>query len=194
VEYHIRVNRPEIAVNVFLGTILLLTFTLPIFLGLLFLTYAIPLLNLAIETYLPDLDRRTVFDLVLYGLLSLWPLRQGIASLRRRLWTNAFLSFAIVPMMLSLSVRHSMISDSLLFASPWWLMFYITTDSELTRHEFMLGGFVISLTVAVNTGLLGSGTPAKLATYCVYMAMFALFGTYLNRERSKQSESAAPLV
>jgi len=96
-------------------------------------------------------------------------------------------------MMMSFAVSHPLISDGVLFASPWWLILYTSTDSVLSRLELLLGGFVICLTVAANTGLLGAGTAAQVATYSVYMAMWVLFAIYLRREQkqNQQNESIA---
>jgi hypothetical protein len=175
-------SRRETASNVLLGAILLAAFALLclVLVGAVLLpVYAA---DLAVKHFLPGLGRR--WDLEFYGLLCLVALAEGLTDLWTKRWTNAFLSLASVPMMLSIpfaTVRTAVRSDGPFPVWPVLLIFMV--HIPVTRFEFLMAASVIGGCVAVNTGLLGSGAVAHYVAYCILFVTFLWFVVQARRGR-----------
>jgi hypothetical protein len=190
-EYDLRMSRREIATNVLLGLILLVVFAIPVVavvaaVGYLFLAIGAPLTHYLSRLGLPE-------DVLLYGFLSVAAIWGGVSHLRKRQWVNAFIVLMVVPVIVStvFAVVRSPLDGS---RFPWiWLviMVLLPSASSLTRLEFMLSAFVAGGAFAVNTGLLGAGTPARLTTDCVLVGAFILAAVYLRRQRAELASPQA---
>jgi hypothetical protein len=175
-------NRRELAVNVLIGSALLLILFAVFAGGFGAIGLAFYLLNASVKHFFPALVRRE--DLVFYALICIWSLIKGIGHLRKRRLTNAFLSLAMIPSCASVGLAdpHSPLQDNSFFIWPLLLVMLILSDSPLTRLEFMLGGFVVSATIAVNAGLLGTGTLAQVTTDSVFVSVIAVIAIYFRRK------------
>ena len=182
-------SRRETASNLLLGAILLAAFALlclVLFGAVLLPVYAA---ELAIKHFLPGLGRH--WDLEFYGLLCLAALGSGIVDFWKRRWTNAFLSLATIPMMLSIpfaTVRSAVRSDGPFAAWPALLIF-VVQHVPLSRLEFFASALTISGCIAVNTGLLGMGTAAHYVAYCILFAVFAWFVIRIRHERFVRTDA-----
>jgi hypothetical protein len=177
----------ETAVDVLIGSALLaiLVTLFAIVFGAIGL--AIYGLELGVRHFFPGLARAWEVEFSVFVILS--SLISGIGQLRKRRLASAFLSFAIIPMIASVwfADPHFRRNDAL-FTSIWIVVVLTASnDALLTRLEFALTGFVVSATVAVNTGLLGAGTLAGFATNSVFVAVIALIVIYFRREPWKRT-------
>ena len=184
----------ETPVNVLLGLFLLFVFAVPFLLGIFAIGFAVQYLDLAFRKFVPALARP--WDVVFYGILCLWSLISGVGHLRKWRWRNAFLSLAIVPMIISiwLAGRRLPFRDNAFFAWPWFLVVFASTDSLLTRLEFTLGGILIGASVGVSTGLLGSGTVAQVVADCIFLGAITLLSIHLRRLQRKATDPEAPAL
>jgi hypothetical protein len=194
-EYDLRMHSRETAVNLLLGVVLVLIFA--VLVGAVVATFGIVLYatDLVVKHVFPGLARS--WNAEFYGVPCLWSLIAGIGHLRKLRLRNTFLSLAIIPMIVSVwfASPNSPLRDNAFFMWPWFMVLLIPADSLLTKLEFTLGGFVVTTTFAVNAGLLGSGTFARVATDCVFVAVFALVVVYFRREqRKRRGLVAAPFT
>jgi len=178
--------------NVFLGLVLILVFAVLFAAGLGAIAFAFYVIDLAAKRFLPGLPHSS--DLEFYSLLSLVWLISGIMNLRKRLWRSAFLSLATIPAIVSvwLANPHSPAGrDS--FWSIWIVAILLATaqKSSVPRSEFFLGAAIVSVILALNTGLLGFGVFAHAAWSCTVVAAIALFVIPLRRIQSS-NESKHP--
>jgi hypothetical protein len=185
-------NWREIAVNALLGVLLVLIFAIPFALGIFALGFVFSAVDLTIKHFLPGFGRHS--DLAFYGFVCIWSLISGIGHLRKRLWSSAFLCFAVIPATVSfvLAASGSAFGDDKLFVMIWILIILLTSRSRPTRLEFMESALVIAASFAINTGLLGSETVARLAMYCVILAIMGLFGGKVRREQWLHDRAEVP--
>ena len=182
-------NRRETASDVLLGAILLITFAVLCLVlagAVLLPIYAV---DRAVKHFLPGLGRH--WDLEFYGLLCIAAFACGLTGLWKRRWTNAFLSLATIPMMLSIpfaTIRSAVRSDGPFAVWPLFLIF-VVQYVPLTRFEFFAAALTISGCVAVNTGLLGSGVVAHFIAYCILFATFVWFVVDTRRLRTKITDT-----
>lgn len=181
-------------IDCLLGLILILMFAIPVVVGVVAIGFACQAVTLALHHFVPALARP--WNAELYGLLCLWSLISGIGHLRKQRWPNAFLSFAAIPMIVSVGFAgvRSPLGDEVFFPWPWFVVILNSIDSPATRLEFLVGGLVVATSVAVNTGMLEFGTLAQIAAYGVFSGVLALFVMYFRRERCRQTGSHAPAI
>jgi hypothetical protein len=165
-------SRREIVVNTLLGLLLISIPALLFLLGIAVLRGA----DQVVTSVWPQLAHSQ--DAVLLGFMALGALTVAIRHSRKRRWHNAFLSFAALPMFLSIwfagahssfGLNGDWLIASLLFA------FFVPPDSAPTRFQFFVAASAISAVVAVNTGLLGSGFLARIVADCALAGYLAWF-------------------
>jgi hypothetical protein len=165
-------SRHDIIVNTLLGLLLVAAPALLFFLAFAVLKGA----GLVIASFWPQVAHSQ--DVALLGFMALGALASAIRHSRKRRWHNAFLSFAALPMFLSIwfagahssfGLNGDWLIAGLLFA------FFIPPDSAPTRFQFFVAASAISAVVAVNTGLLGSGFLARIVADCALAGYLAWF-------------------
>jgi hypothetical protein len=181
-------SRREIVVNTLLGLLLISVPALLFMLGIATLRGA----GLVITHFWPQLAHSQ--NKALLGFFALSELMSAAAHSRKRRWRNAFLSFAALP--LFLSVWFAGAHSSLGLNGDWWIAglafaFFIPPDSIPTRFQFFAAASTISAVVAVNTGMLGSGLTARIVSDCVIAGFFMWSVTYA-RELLSGLENAGP--
>jgi hypothetical protein len=181
-------SRRDMVVNTLLG--LLLVSALPVFflVGLGVLKGA----SLVIASFWPQLAHPQ--DALLLGFMALGALTAAIQQSRKRRWRSAFLSFAALPMILSIwfAGPHS----SFGFNGEYWfaivfVTFFIPPDSDPTRFQFFAAASAISAVMAVNTGLLGSALMARMVSDCLLAGFFIWFAMWA-RELSSGPKDPGP--
>jgi hypothetical protein len=167
-------SRREIVVNVLLGCLLLAVFALPFFLAVLALGYILPGANLALSYVLPGIAHPA--DITFYGLLVLSLIVVCVQRLGKRHWQEAFLCLAIVPVILSrpFAPAHSMFGreGGMVFL---YVAVLLPAKYRLTRSGFLLRAAAGGTVMAVNTGLLGPGFLASIASDSVLLVLAVWF-------------------
>jgi hypothetical protein len=169
-------SRRDIVVNTLLGLLLVSVFALPFFLGIAILPVVLKGAGLAIASFWPKLAHpQNAAILVLIALCALTP---AVVHSRKRRWRNAFLSFAALPMILSIWFADAHSSFGL--NGDYWIVILLVAfssppDSAPTRFHFFAAACAISAVVAVNTGLLGYGLIARIVSDCVFAGLFIWF-------------------
>jgi len=185
----------ETAVNVLIGTMLLSAFALFVAAYMGAIGLAFYGVNLAAKHLFPGLDRAS--DIEFYGFACLAALLWSVQHLRKRLWPNAFLSFAIVVAitLIGLADLHSGRGHNGFFFLAWplFLLLVMPLEHPLRRWEFVLGAIFVSAGVAATTGMLGSTAIARYVPNGVVLGVFAWFivNTRLGRLPG-QSAPASP--
>ena len=187
-------NRREITVNTLLGLLLLLAFAIPVVVLVIAVGFALQAVDLFVAHSLPQLVHS--WDVEFYGFLCLWSLISGVGHLRKRRWTSAFLSFAIIPTIIStwFSVVRSPLGNQGIFLWPWCLIIFNSSDSVLTRLEFMLSSLFVSAGIAVNSSLLGSGALARATSWMVLVGVFTLFVIQWRRQIERNGLQPASTI
>jgi hypothetical protein len=178
----------ERAVDALIGSGLFLFFATLCSIGIGAIVLTVYFVGLSAKHFLLGLNPSWAIA-VFYVFLCLWSFVGGIRHLRKKRLLNAFLSIAMIPMIafVWLGGPHSLLRDNAPFAWPWFLVILIPNDSVVTRLEFMLGAFAVSLSVGVNSGLLGTGTLAHVAKDSVFVALICLFAIYFHRKHHKRT-------
>ena len=180
----------ETAINVFVGALLLLAFAVPVIacvaaLGLVFYS-----LNAAAHHFLPALAAAK--DIAFFVVLCLVSAVAGVRCLRKRLWPNALLSFAVISLPLAswsgaFWFGANWHGSARPFGLPWsltWpmlLLFTIPADRGLRRWEIVLLGTLLGAGIVLNTALLGQGTSASVVADGFYLAAFAWMSIQFRR-------------
>ena len=172
----IRMSRRETSVNVLLGLALVLISALLFSLVVIALGFVL----YAVDTIAKHYSSSDVASsrLEFFTLLLLVSLVSGVGHLRKRFWPNAFVSFAIMPVIASIwfAGAHSPLQfEGFSPAGSWLLIVLIPNRSRLERYEFGLAGFIVSATVAVNFGLFGAGSVARFVADSILLAVSSLF-------------------
>jgi hypothetical protein len=173
----------EAAVNLLVGTLLLLVFAVLCLAlagasGVLFYGFVA-----AVTHFLPGLAKAP--EAIFYLLLSFWSLVSSVGHVRKHRWTTAFLSFTVIPMTASFwfAGTHSPLNQGGFSVFPWLVLILSLTEAAVTRFDFLMSAFIVSVCVAVNTGLLGSGHLQQYAAKSVLIAAFMWFVVQLRRGR-----------
>jgi len=95
-----------------------------------------------------------------------------VSYLRKRMWALAFLSIAAIPMILSAFLptaqRPLRFEDILILCLiP---VVSVPFDSASRRLHFLAGASIIGVVIAVNTGVVGSGSFARIVSDCILAA------------------------
>jgi hypothetical protein len=157
-------SRREIVVNTLLGLLLISVPALLFLLGIAALKGA----GLVITHFWPQLAHSQ--DKAFLGFFALCLLPAAIRYSRKRLWRNAFLCFAALPMILSIwfgGAQSSLGLNGNFWVAGILLVSFIPPDSSPPRFQFFAVASAISAVVAVNTGLLGSGIMARIVSACL---------------------------
>jgi hypothetical protein len=170
-------SRRDTIVNTLIGLFLVSVFCLPFVL-------ALAVGNLVFKTAIPYVVRfwpglAHHSDVVLLALISVVTLTSARGHLRQKHWLEAFLTFAAVAAIPSvwLASLHSLAGQRKFGDVPLqvFLIFAILPVApRLSRFEFFLGSAIVALFVAVNAGLLGSGSLSQLVATCVSLAVLIL--------------------
>jgi hypothetical protein len=181
-------SRRDMVVNTLLGLLLISALGLPLLLGFAVLKGA----SLVITSFWPQLAHHQ--DAIFVGFMALCVLASAIRHSRRQHWRSAFLSFAALPMILSIwfAGPHS----SFGFNGEYWfaivfVTFFIPPDSDPTRFQFFAAASAISAVMAVNTGLLGSALMARMVSDCLLAGFFIWFAMWA-RELSSGPKDPGP--
>jgi len=98
----------------------------------------------------------------------------GTQQLRKRLWTNAFLSLSAAAVVLLLWLLSSQPPMSGIPGGWFVAMFIVLYSTRIpSRAEFIGAATMIALSFAVQTGLLGSGSLSVFVKTCVFLAACA---------------------
>jgi hypothetical protein len=173
----------EKAVDVLIGSALLLILASLFAIGFGAIGLAIYALEMVGKHFLPQLANH--WDVAFYGFLCLSSLGASLGHLRKRRLLNAFLSFAMIPMIAFVGLAQP--RDSTFFVWTMLMVMFTSSDSLLTRLEFALGAFVVATSVAVNAGLLGTGTLEHLTKDSLFVAGLILFVIYFRRVQPKRN-------
>ena len=181
-------SRREIVVNTLLGLLLISVPAVLFLLGIAALKGA----GLVITHFWPQLAHSK--DKAFLGFLALCLLPAAIRYSRKRLWRNAFLCFAALPMILSIwfgGAQSSLGLNGNFWVAGILLVSFIPPDSSPTRFQFFAVASAISAVIAVNTGLLGSGLTARIVSDCVFAGFFIWFAIDA-RERLSGPKNPGP--
>ncbi len=190
-------SRRETVVNTLLGMVLLITAVL-IFL----LFVAAAWLGISAIKYLADLFLPGVVlpaFAALFAIYGVCSLAAGVRHLRRRLWRNAFLCFAVIPVIAFAYFASPFLpSGTGSFVSLWFIfiMLFTPEQSLIPRLEFFLAALVVSAFVIAASGLVGSGKVFYMVANFARLAAFAVIVIQVRR-RQKAAESrqtASPIV
>jgi disulfide bond formation protein DsbB len=181
-------SRRDMVVNTLLGLLLISALGLPLLLGFAVLKGA----SLVITSFWPQLAHHQ--DALLLGFMALGALTAAIQQSRKRRWRSALLSFAALPMILSICFAGAHSSFGLngaFWIAGFFPVFFLPPDSAPTRFQFFAAAAAISAVVAVNTGLLGSGLIARIVSDCVLAGLF-IWSAMWARELSSGPKDPGP--
>jgi len=188
-------NHREIAVNVFLGAALVLTFFAIVALGFLALWLAFYACDLAALHFFPGFanhQERTFFAIVaiIWASNFVWVLH---SRHRREAFLNLLgaITFALVALGNLGSGGESF---------PLWLFVPVIlvlprsspADQDVSRAHFFRGVTFFSVVVALSTGLLGSGAFARFATGCVYIIAGIWWLMWVRKAREEENSLSPP--
>jgi hypothetical protein len=174
-------SRREIVVNTLLGLLLISALGLPFLLAFAALKGA----DLVITSFWPQLAHSQ--DAVFLGFMALGVLASAIMHSRKRHWRSGFLSFAALPMILSIWFAGAHSSFGLNGVYQFVIILaalFMPLDSAPTRFQFFAAASAISAVIAVNTGLLGSGVMARIVSFCLLSGFFLWFVIEARRNSS----------
>jgi hypothetical protein len=158
----------ETAINVLLGVTLISAVALPF----LALALAFHGLDLALTHFFPKIKDSTNLLVDIGFFLGL--LTTGTQQLRKRLWTNAFLSLSAAAIILLLWLLSSQPPFSGMSSVGFVAVFIVLNFTRIpSRAEFIGAATMIALSFAAQTGLLGSGSLSVFVKTCVYLAACA---------------------
>jgi hypothetical protein len=168
-------SRREIVVNTLLGGFLLMAAAL-MFSAFVAVGWLVILVLKRVAEYVSPgvaLPR----DLLLFAGFGTVSLIGGVRSLRHRQWSGAFLSFAAIPAMLSIwfSTIPSVLGRETFGIFCLYPILALPSDLIPTRSQFLAGAAEVCAVVAVNTGLLGSGSIARMVATCALVGVFLWF-------------------
>jgi hypothetical protein len=185
----------EIIVNTLVGMFLVSVFCLPFFFAAVVGEYVFHALDLVVQTFIPGLADSP--DLFL-AIFLVWSLFSGTWYLWKRRWMNAFLSFAIIPIILSiwLTSVHSGLGPGGFGVFTLFPILAIPNNSAPARFQIFSTAFIVSAVVAINTGLLGSGSLARIAANCILGCVFMWFANEVrkNWNTTKNPGTQAPFA
>jgi hypothetical protein len=180
----------ETTVNVLLGLILLLIFALPVVATVVVFGYLVLAISLPPTHYLSSLGLPRQ-DTGFYCLLCLIAIASGVRYLRKRFWSNALLSFAVIAMGAARWYGAAGGQPDSAFSQAWPLMVLglIPANRSLRRWECAVGGIILSTGIVLSAGLLGAGTAAHLVADFSYFCAFVWMAVQF---RSRQNEQQRP--
>lgn len=184
-EYDLCMSWRDTAVNVLLGLILLLIFALPIVAAIVVFGYLVLAISPGLTHYLSGLGLPRQ-DAGSYFILCLISIASGVRSLRKRFWSNALLSFAVIAMVAAhwYGVAGGQ-ADMVFPIWPLLLLLLIPADRSLRRWEIAVDGILLSAGSVLSAGLLGTRTAAHLVAGFAYLCAFILMAVQF---RSRQNE------
>jgi hypothetical protein len=129
----------------------------------------------------------------LFVILVAISLLNGITRLRSRRWKDAFLCFAIFPVIVSIGLAdaHSPLARGPIVL-PIMIVLALMPNERLptSRLEFFLGAFIVAGVVALNAGILGWGTVARALSFSIPAA--ALVSVVVSVRRSQAVDENEP--
>jgi uncharacterized membrane protein YoaT (DUF817 family) len=134
-----------------------------------------------------------LFLLLTYGVSAVG---YGVAHLRRKLWRNAFLCLALVPVVVLMWLGFSSIFGTGTFIPLWFLaiLFLIPERSPVPRFEFLVACLIAIAVVVFASGLVGTGELARDVLTCTGVAGFALFAIRMRRLRATDDRDTPPAI
>jgi hypothetical protein len=116
--------------------------------------------DLAVKHYFPAVAHPS--NIEFFGFISLVMLIGCARQMRKRLWTNAFLSLVavvtiVLPWLLNANPHPALGSAALRFPLVWLLALILPQTTRTSRGEFIGCASILAVAFAINSGLLGSG-------------------------------------
>jgi hypothetical protein len=173
VEYYPFMSR-ETAVNVLIGTMLLLILGAGFAVCAEAFGIALFAADLAVRHYFPAVAHAWRIELL--GLISLLILIGCANQVRKRLWTNAFLSLIavvtiILPKLLTANQHPGLDGTPSRFPLAWFIFLILPQTTRTSRNEFIGCASIIVAAFAINSGLLSSGPLETVVEIGLYVAI-----------------------
>jgi hypothetical protein len=189
-------SRRDIVVNTLLG-ILLLGIPLAIFLAFMgAVSLALSAIKYLAGHFLPGLVLPT--DLLLLLIYGVSAVACGVGHLRRKLWRNAFLCLAIIPVIILSWLGHPFsIFGGGDYVSLWMvcILLLAAERSPVPRSEFFLAALIVSAVALFASGLVGTGELAHIVSIGTGAASIVLLITQTRRRQATEDrDTAAPAV
>lgn len=187
----------EIAVNAAIGFLLLAILAIVFALGIGAFELSLHAMHLGARRFLPGLARWPQAEL--YGLFGVGSLISAIRYFQKRLWRNAFISLVAVAITPSICFAGSNAPFGLGSTAgilPFLIVFAIASDSDLSRSRFLVAASLAGIIAAVDTGLLGNGSFARIVGDCLLAAALTwlVMRARQNWGRSKNPDPRSPLA
>jgi hypothetical protein len=137
-------------------------------------------------------------DLLLIFIYGLYAVGYGVAHLRRTLWRNAFLCFAVIPVIGLMWLGHpSSVFGADSFVPLWFLAIFllIPERSPVPRFEFLLASLIAISAMVLASGLVGTGNLARIVLTCTGVASIVLVVVQTRRRQASDKRgTASPAV
>jgi hypothetical protein len=178
-------SRREIGVNTLLGILLFLAFVGVGSLGLCVIEYLA-------SRFLPS--RVVPADLLLLLIYGISSAAYSVGHLRRKIWRNAFLCLAIIPVIVLISLGHPFsIFGFGGFISLWTvcILLFAPETSLVPRSEFFLAALIVSAVVVLASGIVGTAELSRIVSNCTAAAAIVLFVLQVRRRQAIADHDAA---
>jgi len=186
-------SRREIAINILSGTILLLAFALPVLALVLAGEFLHRMIAPPIETYISSFGfPYDAWDLIVLSALSVW---EAVTYIRRRYWMNVFTAGSIVAMAILIWFSKRPFGPSHDRSEVIWpfiLLLLLPIQRPFRRWEFVSAGILVSMNIALNTGMFGSSTFAKAVDYGMGLGVMIWFALAARRGWFSPENLSAP--
>jgi hypothetical protein len=181
-------SRREIVVNTLCGVVLLTIFTAIVGAILLPAFYLLGILS----AWLDHLG--VPRDIVLDGIMILLVLAVGIQHLRMKFWSNAVLTFALVPLVVLeefTGVQDTGLGRGFIFV--FLIIFFLPTGCPLRRREYVVGAVMVLSATALIVGVFGHAAVGRTIAYCICFAAAAWYVVLFWQGRLQGQKPSAPI-
>ncbi len=185
-------SRRDIAINTLLGIFLLGT-ALVIFLACVAAGWlGLSAIKYIASRFFPGLV--VPADRLLFLIYGIFAVGYGVGHLRRKLWKNAFLCFAVIPVIVLMWFTHPFSIFGTDSFAPLWFIFIlllIPERSPIPRFEFFLASLITMAAVSLASGLVGTGEFARMASSSTSLASIVLLIIRVRRRQTTDDRSTA---
>jgi hypothetical protein len=186
-------SRRDIVINTLLGIFLLVAAAFPFLAVVGAFWLALSAIRYLAGRFIPGLVIPT--DLALLLVYGISALVGGVAHLRGKLWRNAFLCLAVIPLIVLawFAYPSSIFGAGDFFSLPFVAVVLVISDrSVVPRSEFFLSAFILSAVVMVASGLVGADELARVIWTCTGAAAVVLIALRCRRLLASEETGAAP--
>jgi hypothetical protein len=179
-------DRRDLLINTLLGVFLLAAASFVFILIVAVAWLVLSALSSVADLVLPGVVLPKYLPLfAIYGTCSVV---SGVGHLHRRLWRNAFLCLAVVPLLslIWLADPHSPFgSDNFLWLWMVLMSLFTPEKTSIPRNEFFIAASIAGAAVVVMSGLGGSGEFMRIVLWSTQLTALVLLAIKIRRNQAR---------